>query len=161
MSSTALLIIDIQEGFITKETEHVIDNIYDIIKDNTYNIIITTKFMNYYDSPFVKHLQWKEMISDHTELLQYIESASNYIIEKHGYQCSEELIYILKENSIENIHIVGVDTDACVLINAMYLFDNGFNISIHSQACASTGGVNIHNFAIEILKRNIGAQNII
>lgn len=34
-NSTALLIIDMQEGFITKETQHVADNINNMLKNNT------------------------------------------------------------------------------------------------------------------------------
>ena len=49
-----------QEGFITEETQHVTDNINNMLENNTYDIIIATKFLNYHESPFVKHLQWKK-----------------------------------------------------------------------------------------------------
>lgn len=160
-NSTALLIIDMQEGFITKETQHVADSINDMLKNNTYDTIIATKFLNYHESPFVKHLQWEEMIDNNTDLLPFIELASNYIVEKYGYHCGQELIDILKENHIDRIDIVGVDTDECVLANATYLFDKGFNVTVYSKLCASTGGIGIHNAAIEILKRNIGTKNIV
>ena len=124
-NSTALLIIDMQEGFITEETQHVTDNINNMLENNTYDIIIATKFLNYHKSPFVKHLQWEEMIDNNTDLLS------------------------------------SVDTDACVLANATYLFDNGFDITVYSKLCASTGGIDVHNAAIEILKRNIGSKNIV
>lgn len=160
-NSTSLLIIDMQEGFITEETQHVTDNINNMLENNTYDIIIATKFLNYHESPFVKHLQWEEMIDNNTDLLSSVELASDYIVEKYGYHCGQELIDILKENHIDKIDIVGVDTDACVLANATYLFDNGFDITVYSKLCASTGGIDVHNAAIEILKRNIGSKNIV
>lgn len=160
-NSTALLIIDMQKGFITKETQHVADNINNMLKNNTYDTIIATKFLNYHKSPFVKHLQWEEMIDNNTDLLPPIELESDYIVEKYGYHCGQELIGIFKENHIDKIDIVGVDTDACVLANATYLFDKGFNITVYSKLCASTGGIDIHDAAIEILRRNIGAKNIV
>lgn len=144
-----------------RKTQHIIGNINDIISAHKYDIIIATKFINYQESPFVKHLQWTEMIDKNTDLLPSIEAPSDSIIKKNGYQCGQELIDVLKENNIKDINIVGIDTDACVLVNAIYLFDNGFNVSVHSQACASTGGESIHKSAIEILKRNIGSQNVL
>lgn len=54
-----------------------------------------------------------------------------------------------------------VDTDACVLANATYLFDNGFDITVYSKLCASTGGIDIHDVAIEIIEKNIGTKNIV
>ena len=59
------------------------------------------------------------------------------------------------------MEICGTDTDACCLAIAFNLFDNNIKPIILSDLCASSSrNKNIHNNALEIMKRQFGIENI-
>ena len=62
---------------------------------------------------------------------------------------------------IQDVHLCGLDTDACVLSTAMEIFDANLRPVVISSACASSGGIALHNNAITMLKRNIGAKQVL
>lgn len=72
----------------------------------------------------------------------------------------KELADYLRQQSIERIFIVGIDTDMCVLKIAMDLFDNGIEPIIFTDCCASTAGLQAHLAGLAVLSRNIGAQRL-
>lgn len=64
---------------------------------------------------------------------------------------------LLRERKIEEIHIVGVCTDICVLHTAVDAYNKGFAISIHQAAVASFDQEG-HNWALRHFANTLGAQ---
>ena len=57
--------------------------------------------------------------------------------------------------------ICGTDTDACCLAIAFNLFDNNISPIILSSLCASSSSnKEIHNHALEIMKRQFGSASV-
>ncbi|MCP2034869.1 nicotinamidase-related amidase [Planomicrobium sp. HSC-17F08] len=64
---------------------------------------------------------------------------------------------LLRERGIEEVHIVGVCTDICVLHTAVEAYNKGFNIVIHQDAVASFNPVG-HDWALGHFQNTLGAE---
>ena len=64
---------------------------------------------------------------------------------------------MLVERGIQELHIVGVCTDICVLHTATDAYNKGYNIVIHEEAVASFDAEG-HAWALRHFKNTLGAQ---
>lgn len=122
-----LLIVDMQKGFINKnEYSNLMNKINNLIKRNTYNCYIFTKFINKTDSFYVKKLNWKNLISEESQKICVTIPKNSLIFEKFGYGLNESQIKKIKEivSTDNQIDICGLQTDACVYAISIQLFDN-------------------------------------
>lgn len=62
-------------------------------------------------------------------------------------------------SDFDEIHLCGFDTDACVYKTALDLVEYGIRPLVLADYCGSASE-NIHRTGLELLKRNIGEQNI-
>lgn len=147
----ALLIIDVQKEFV--QDSSYIEQVKTFVKDNPYCAIIGTYFKNYEDSNFVKKLDWHECMSSDASLIK-----CDKLIEKKGYGLSNYDLEFLKQFS--DVLVFGMDSDACVLAICYQLFDANINFHILTKYCRSSGGQEMHQRAIEIMKRNFGSAVI-
>lgn len=162
MNNELLLIIDVQRAFINKYTDNIPNSIEKHIKNNKYNMIVLGKFVNNADSKFVKDLKWLGcMNNNETEIV--LNNCKDYtIIERTAYSVyNNRLEQILKENDIKTVYLCGLDTDACVLKTAVDLFENNYDVKVIKDLCASSGGIEYHNYGIKLIERFIGIDNII
>lgn len=158
-SMKLLLIIDLQKAFINENTEYLISKIKNIL--NQYDKIIFTRFINTKDSIFSKELNYYGCIDNESKKI-VIDTGNNTIIDRKFYTAyNKELQDYIKYNDITEIYLCGIDIDCCVLKTAFDLFENGYNVFILKDLCASTLGIKRKNEALEILKRNIGKKRII
>lgn len=161
--ANCLFIIDVQAGFLTEETRHVVDKILHDIDTKKYDYIMASRFINVQGSPFMEIMGWYEVASpDQVEINPFIYKKANKIISKNGYTAltTEAKKYITK-NNITEVYIVGIDTDCCVLGTAKDLFEFNKKTYIIKELCASTGGVESHKAGIKVLERLLGKQFII
>lgn len=63
----------------------------------------------------------------------------------------------LKERGIEEVHLVGVCTDICVLHTAVDAYNKGFQVVVYEKAVASFNEQG-HAFALEHFRACLGAQ---
>lgn len=150
-----------QKGFINKNNTHIVDKINNYLKTNAFDFIFYTAFINSLNSPFVKILNYKNMI-DRDEQNFVVDIVPNStIFEKEGYGLTQEMITVLKDNNIQEIELCGTDTDACVMAIAYNLFDNNIRPIIKSELCATSSFNNsIHTNSLEIMKRSFGKNNV-
>ncbi|RLL42098.1 cysteine hydrolase [Oceanobacillus piezotolerans] len=82
-----------------------------------------------------------------------------YYIDKTRYSAfaGTDLEIRLRERGIEEVHIVGVCTDICVLHTAVDAYNKGFNIVIHKDAVASFNGAG-HEWALGHFTDTLGAK---
>lgn len=157
----SIIVIDMQKGFINKNNTHIVDKINNYLKTNAFDFIFYTAFINSLNSPFVKILNYKNMI-DRDEQNFVVDIVPNStIFEKEGYGLTQEMITVLKDNNIQEIELCGTDTDACVMAIAYNLFDNNIRPIIKSELCATSSFNNsIHTNSLEIMKRSFGKNNV-
>lgn len=137
--SKALLIVDMQNGFITKKPySDLVSKINSLIEKNNYEYYIFTKFINRKNSFYVKKLGWENLLSEESQKICVSIPHNNFIFEKNGYGLSQKQIEKIKEilSTENNIDICGLQTDACVYAISLQLFDNDIypNILINYTA---------------------------
>lgn len=156
-----LLVIDLQNGFMNENTKELPNKIEEIVNSGKYQNIVFTRFVNSVNSIFSKKLNWNGCINDR-DIQIVINTKNNKILDKSIYSAvNKNLLDYIEKNNIKNIYLCGIDTEACILKTAFDLFEKEYNVYVLKDYCASTLGIERHNNAIEILKRNIGEKYII
>ena len=156
-----LLVIDLQNAFINQSTEKLPSKIEETIASNQYDDVAFTRFVNYEESLYVKKLNWRGCLSDEDKKI-VINTNGYQIFDKSIYSSvTKEFIEYIHKNQITKIYLCGINTDCCVLKTALDLFELGFDIYVLENLCGSICGIERHNQAIDILKRNIGEKYVI
>lgn len=153
-----LVIIDVQKGFLTKDTDFIPGKVGKLLESRTFDHIVSTRFMNTKDSPHYIFTNWDKLMDFESQKLDdYIASVSEKVFDKSINSCfSEEFLLYLKEKNISKLYFLGIDTDCCVLKSAFDCFDRKIPFEVIIDCCASTGGKKIHEAAYEIMRRNLG-----
>ena len=163
MENRALVIIDVQKGFINEYSKHVPERITQLLELNLFKEVILTKFINKDNSQFEKILHWRRLKDpEETGLAGNLNQSTTKIFVKNNYSAfTHEFIAYLKEKQISALYLVGIDTDVCVMKSAVDAFEKGFKPVVLGYYCASQAGKSYHESALKILERCIGKQNII
>jgi nicotinamidase-related amidase len=155
-----LLVVDVQNGFINEFTDHIPGRIARLIDTGEFDPILFTRFVNVPGSPYQRLLEWHGSAEPpETEVVPELTrfAAEQNVYAKHGLTgMPQELADRLTQDRIEEIDLVGIDTDMCVLKIAMDLFDAGIEPVVLVDCCASTAGLQAHLAGLAILSRNIG-----
>lgn len=89
------------------------------------------------------------------------EANQDYIVwmDKTRYSAfaGTSLELLLRERKIEELHIIGVCTDICVLHTAVDAYNKGFKIVIHKNAVASFDQAG-HDWALRHFRNTLGAE---
>ncbi|MEG1751821.1 MAG: isochorismatase family cysteine hydrolase [Clostridia bacterium] len=156
-----IIIVDMQKGFINENNMHIVEKINNYLKQNDFDNIFFTKCINNSDSPYTKILKWNGITKkEEQEIICDVSKKAN-ILTKNCYGLSNKNFKCFRDLGITEMEICGTDTDACCLAIAFNLFDNNIKPIILSDLCASSSKKqNIHNNALEIMKRQFGYNNI-
>ena len=129
-----LIIVDLQKGFINNNNKFLVPHIENLLKNEHFDEIFASKFINHPLSQYVELLDWSKM--KRSGLSEYaIELPENaVIIEKETYGLKDRMFSGTKFNvgkkeltaDKDEIYIVGTDYDACVLAIGYQFFDHGF-----------------------------------
>ncbi len=159
-----LLVVDIQEGFVNDYTRHIPKRVETLIQRGSFDPILFTRFINTESGPYHRFIGW-HACQDEPETNLTPEMAAlareEHVFTKPGYAgMPEDLTEYLRNNEIERITIVGIDTDMCVLKIAMDIFDLNIEPIVLVDCCASTAGLQAHLAGLAVLARNIGADHL-
>ena len=161
MSGKTLIVVDVQAGFVNGHTRHVAPAVERL--QAGYDRIYATRFVNAPASPHRKLLGWHRFAEGSADAeLAFRPAANAVILEKHVYSCvDEDLLRDLRDRETAKVFLCGIDTDACVLISAVDLFQNGIRPVILAEACASHAGPEYHEAGLRLLERLVGKDQII
>lgn len=157
-----LFIVDVQNFFINKNTQAVPKNIKRLIATGNFSLIAFSQFINRPDSQFVKWLNFtgctKPPYSDIVnELKPWLKKGNVFTKCAFSVFTNPKFEQYLKKNNIDELTIVGLDTDYCVLADCFNAFDRGYKVSVIADCCASfTSGEEGHQRALKIINRNFG-----
>lgn len=161
MAVTALLIVDVQKGFINDWTRHVPGRVEAL--QARYERVFVTRFFNPEGSFYRTLIGWHRFAPGSDDVaLAFSPRADAPILDKDTYTCvGPGFLARLREAAIDTVHLCGIATDNCVLKCAVDLFENGVRPVVLAYACASHGGPDCHAAALLILKRFIGRASVI
>ena len=156
-----LLVIDLQNEFINENTLSAEEEIKKLVNSDKYDRVLFTRFINDENNPTFKKLNYKGCINDQSKEI-CIDTNENKVFDKRTYSAyNQELIDYISNNNIKNIYLCGIDIECCVLVTALNLFENNYNVFILKDYVYCTYGEQRKSNALEILKRNIGEENVI
>lgn len=137
MNKKAIIIVDMQKGFMTKENYKTLNlKINNYLKNNKYDKIFLTKFINKQNSLYETKLNWTAMQDCSSQSISIDVPESAFIFEKYGYGLSQNQLEEIKNLGLDEIDVCGLETEACVYAIAFQLFDIGIfpNILINYVA---------------------------
>lgn len=150
MSKHALVVVDMQNDFIsgalgTKQAEAIVSNVVDKVKAFDSEVIFTrdTHFENYLESTEGKNLPVPHCIKDTngwqicSELEEFI-TESTKIFDKITFGSVELAEYLKAMDNLQEVTLVGLCTDICVISNALLIkaFIPEIIITVDANCCA-------------------------
>ena len=161
MPEAALLIVDVQRGFVNRHTEHIPALVEPL--QHQYAAVFATRFHNPPNSSFRRLIgfhRFDEGSDEHA--LAFIPASHALIIDKPAYGCiTESFLAVLEASGTSEVHLCGIDTDICVTKCAVDLFEAGLVPKILSRCCASHAGPHAHQRGLATLRRFIGTAQVI
>ena len=159
---SALIVVDVQNGFINDYTRHISERVVALIESGAYDPIFYTRFINMPEGPYPRFVGWDAcMAPPETDLVDTVarHASPETTFDKHGYAgLPDALERALLDRDIDRVTVVGIDTDMCVLKVAMDAFDLNIEPLVLTDCCASTAGLQSHLAGLAVLARNIGAM---
>ncbi|MGH3972586.1 MAG: isochorismatase family cysteine hydrolase [Pseudonocardiaceae bacterium] len=163
-----LVVVDVQNGFITEHSQPVVPVIVDLVRrwQAAHGDMVFTRYLNYPGSPFEKLIGWTKMTASPQteiipELLPYIDPQTP-VIDKYIYTLfTPEGTKLVDERGWTDLYVCGIDTEICVLKTAVDAFEHNLTPWILEDASASHSGPKAHAAGLFIAGRFIGMNQII
>ena len=159
-----LLIIDAQEGFMNEENRKITNDIIEHVKNEEYNLIIATRFINKIDSLYNKDSYRREitMLSSKAKLVEGIGELADITIMKSTYTAlTTDLDKLLKKNEVKEVYLSGFNIESSIIATAFGLFDEDIKPIILSKLCGTMREDTFKQNALMILGNTIGKDNIL
>jgi len=161
MTDSILLVIDVQRGFVNGGTGDIVDKVTAL--QDRFDRVIASRFVNPEGSMHRRLLHWPRFAPGEAETeLAFTPRADARILDKSTYTClGPDLRAELTRDGIDEVHLCGIATDNCVLKTAVDLFEARIRPVVHADACASHGGAECHTAGLMLLKRFVGAEQVL
>ena len=160
MPAPALLIVDVQRAFVNEHTAHIPPLVEKLQYD--YAVVYAACFLLDTSSLFAKNLGMAQPLP-RTEgaAPAFIPAQHTRMYTKSGFSALDARLQLeLQMQEIDEVHLCGLDTDACVATTALALFDVNVRPVVLADACASSGGRDAHIDGLRMLSRHIGENQV-
>lgn len=152
----ALIVVDMQKHILSqknfKEEKDNIREIIEIFKAKGEKIIFTKHVESEEDSPFNPN-------SDRSEIHEeFVEDATEIVLkDTPSAFYNTNLEEILKENNIDEIVIIGFNTEFCCMFTAIAAFDRGYKVTFIEDATGTVNGSETYDMEDLDIKDLIGS----
>ncbi len=164
----ALFLIDVQPAFVNPRNKHIVKNIIRLLKTVPYDFYAVALFHAEKGSLWDKQQNWicpkDTRFCIPPDLARVLDGKNSIPIEKSTksvFKGNKDLQKILRSERIEEVHLVGFDTNDCVLASAYDAFDRGFFTYILEEGCESSSSAVLHRQALALLRRQNMTNNSI
>lgn len=154
----ALLIVDVQSGFIVDRTRYVLPNIKKLIQKWAYDCIIYSISYNQEGSVWCNQIGWCEFPQE-TDILEEIKEVlpkdNTYKVMKLTrsiFKADTNIVEILDQHDITEVHICGFTTYDCVYASAQEASDLWYFTFVIEEACEARSTLSTHQKAIDGLR---------
>lgn len=154
----ALLIVDVQPAFIKNNNRYLIPKIVKLIKNTDYSLYIDSAFYAEKGSVWDLQKNWTlpkntetKTVAEFDEALNGKERLSVYKTTRSVFGAETDVLGELKKRKIEEVHIVGVETNDCVFATAFHAFDLGLATYVIEECSDSTKPTR-HGLAAKLLR---------
>ena len=167
-NTSALVVVDVQNGFVTEHSRHVVPLIVDLAKrwKELGRDVVFTRYINYDDSPFERIIKWSKLKYspeiDIVDELQPLTGRPARVIDKRVYTLfADEGEALVQSRGWTDLYICGIDTEVCVLKTAVDAFERNITPWLISDASASHAGTETHRAGLLVATKLIGPRQII
>ncbi|AXK90082.1 cysteine hydrolase [Nocardia farcinica] len=172
IDKAALLVVDVQNGFVNEFSAHVVPVIADLATRwaRTGRPTVFTRYWNYAGSPWERLIGWKALYGPpETDIVAELGSLTTapgaHTLDKTVYTAlTPEGLRLLRTLDVTDLVICGIATDACVLKTALDAFEHGYTPWVLRDAVASNAtrhrAAEIHESALLHISRLVGAQQV-
>ena len=162
----ALFLIDIQSDFLDARNKYIIDNIKKLLDKVKYDIYIEAVFYSKKGSLWDLQQHIIFPLGDKTKTVDDLKNVYSKLkivqVKKQTRSIFKEdqnkLLQILKDNDIEEVHLVGTQTNDCILASAFDAFDNGY-IPYVIEECCETATKELQKYGIALFRRQHMSNN--
>ena len=124
----ALLVVDMQKGFLTKEKYiKLAEKINQYLLKKSYDKIIFTKYINSAskNNLYQTKIGWNKLSTPAEQELCLGKPNNSIVFEKYGYGLEQSDLEFIKSLNIEEIDVCGLKAEACVYAISLQLWDLG------------------------------------
>ncbi|MET8082849.1 cysteine hydrolase [Micromonospora sp. NPDC005237] len=164
----ALIVIDMQNGFINDRSRGVIPKVVELVEhwEATGRPVVFTRYHNYPGSPFERLIHWSSVQHPpETEIVPELAdhaSRARAVIDKKIYSYfSADGAALTEQEGWTDLLFCGVATESCVLKSAVDAFERDLTPWFVTDASASHGGQPAHEAGLLVARRFIGAGQLI
>ncbi|MFF7858999.1 isochorismatase family protein [Streptomyces sp. NPDC007904] len=166
--STALLVIDVQQGFVNQHSRGVIPAVVRLVQgwQAAGAPVVLSRFHNEPGSPYETITGWTRLRTPEeqalvADLIPFAARAAAIIDKPQASVFTPEGARTIREAGWTDLALCGIDTDACVYDTAVAAYQSGYRPWIVTDACASTGGIKYHEAALLLAARNLGVNQLV
>ncbi len=160
-TSRTLFIVDVQKGFVNDWTAHIPEAVENLQAE--FDHVTITRFINPSGSLYRRLIGWGRFApgSEDTKLA-FTPKRGAQIVDKEIYSAlSPGVLGDLRGCGTARVYLAGIATDNCVLKTAVDLFEAGIEPVVLADHCASHGGPECHEAGLLLLRRFIGAGQVV
>ncbi|MBV9264097.1 MAG: cysteine hydrolase [Candidatus Eremiobacteraeota bacterium] len=159
-SVDALIVVDLQRGFMNEHTRHLCEPIERI--QSRFHKVIATRYFRREKSLLTKLLGIDGFHEGSPDCeFAFRPRADALLLDKTTYSCvDKEFVDRLRGWSVERTYICGVDTDQCVLMIAADLLQSDIVPIVCEDLTASAAGPQYHDSGLFLLRRLIGREQV-
>ncbi|MFA7191701.1 MAG: isochorismatase family protein [Candidatus Paceibacterota bacterium] len=160
----ALMVVDVQAGFLNDQNRWIIPNIQKVVQNGKYNLIIESIFHAEAGSLWDRQTNWTFPLQPTVPEIKNLFNQDSVLITKETksvFKGDKDLFQILKDKNIEEVHIVGLDTNDCVFATAQESFDLGFFTYVIEECTESSQSSELRDCALKILRELNMTTNLI
>jgi nicotinamidase-related amidase len=168
LRTAALVVVDVQRGFVNRRSEHAVPQVVRLVDvwSSAGLPTVFARFHNEAGSPYERISNWTKLRTPEeqalvAELEPYVSSAALLIDKTVSSALTEDLLRVVEERGWTDLVLCGIDTDSCVYDTAIAAYHAGLTPWIVTDACASTGGTEMHDAALLMARRNIGVRQLL
>lgn len=160
----ALVIIDMQYEFLNENTKGLVRKIKRYAQENNFDEIVCTAYENHENTACYKFEGWNKCMrgSKEAEVESSLRDISSVIFTKDKYSCwNENFKRWVKENKIDVLYFVGVNTACCVLHSVLDAYNDVQDCCVVGDLCGSTTSIESHERGLEVLRECITKERVI
>ena len=140
----ALIVVDVQPRFINEKNSYILPKIQMLLERVPYTVYFQALFYAEENSIWDKQINWTLPKANNMYVPDPLGSAlaernavSVVKTTRSAFKGEPSIFQILNEHSVDEVHIVGVDTDDCITATAHEASDLGFFTYIIEECCQS------------------------
>jgi nicotinamidase-related amidase len=168
LATTALVVIDMQNGFVHPASSHVVPVVVDLVRrwQEAGGATVFTRFINSPGSQFERLVQWTAVAKPPDtdivdELLPYAEKATAVVDKPHYTLFTDKGVDVVARGGWTDLIFCGLTTESCVLKSAVDAFEHDLTPWLLTDASATHAGHVAQEAGLLVARRFIGARQLI